>query len=135
MVLAILASCSNSKITGTVSPWHRDGIRATGNEPFWMVELSVDSATFGRMGYPTYNTLLPAANLNTKDSLGYLIRFKENLFLDVLMVNTPCTDDMSGFQKRFTTTVIMTEDDTKTELHGCADYLFQYKKGMEVIEN
>lgn len=135
MVLAMLASCSSSKIAGTVSPWNKDGIRATGNEPFWTVELSGDSATFGRLGFPTYKTLLPAANLNTKDSLRYLLTFKEYLFLDVLMVNIPCTDDMSGYQKRFTTSVMITEDGIRTALRGCADYLSQYKKGIEVKEN
>lgn len=105
-------------------------VRATGNEPFWMLELTQDSAVFKLIDMQEYHQVLPQPVVNTPDSLRYLLHTVDDI-LDILITNKPCIDDMSGFKKRFTATVLIKRKTSEITYHGCADYISEYDKGME----
>lgn len=105
-------------------------VRATGNEPFWNLDLSRDSVVFQLLEIQEYRELLPEPMINTKDSLRYQVHTVDDV-LDILITNKPCTDDMSGFKKRFTAEVHIQRKTNEITYKGCADYMSEYGKGME----
>jgi uncharacterized membrane protein len=123
----------NSKVPVSDQPVMFGGnpIRATGNEPFWMLELKSDTAIFKLLGGAEYHELLPKPALNTTDSLKYLLELKDGTTLNILIINHPCIDNMSGFKKRFTAVVTSDQKGTDSNYEGCADFLSEYSKVME----
>lgn len=105
-------------------------IRATGNEPFWMLHLIKDSALFQLIELQEYRQLLPEPVLNTPDSVRYLLHTVDDI-LDILITNNPCTDDMSGFKRRFTATVHIKRKTSEITYRGCADYISEYSKAPD----
>lgn len=107
-------------------------VRATGNEPSWMLELKNDSASFMMLAGPSFDIPLSQPLTNNTDSLRYLLHSDEYT-LEVLFTNEPCIDDMSGYRKRFTTTVLLRHEEEENIYRGCADYLSEYQnKILEV---
>lgn len=109
-------------------------VRATGNEPFWMLEIKNDSVLFSKMGHPGHTAILPSPVVNTTDTLIYYIPVIGDMKLNVTFVNQSCIDDMSGFKKRFITIVTAEDDTGETIYKGCTDYLSEYNKVMEPIQ-
>lgn len=109
----------------------REGnVRATGNEPFWMLELKNDSLQFKLMSGFEFRELLPAPTVNTKDSLQY--NFKTGpATVAVLFQNQECIDNMSGFKSPFTVSVDFTGPDNTQHFNGCGDYLSAFDKVRE----
>lgn len=105
-------------------------VRVTGNEPFWMVELTKDSVVFTLVENQEYRQLIPVPTVNTRDSVRYLVHTVDDV-LDILITNQPCTDNMSGFKKRFTGHVHIKRKTSEIDYHGCGDYLSEYSRGME----
>lgn len=107
-------------------------VRATGNEPFWILELRKDSLLFNVLGGDTYLEPLSPPRVDNQDSLIYKIVTTNGTALDILVANKACIDNMSGFQKRFSVSVSVIRPDKTTTYAGCADYLSEYHKVMEV---
>ncbi len=102
-----------------------EGIRATGNEPFWMVEVRSDSVFFNALGGSEFSAPLPQPEINDADSLRYSMTVPDGR-MNVLFINSPCVDNMSGFKKKFTTQVSLTRYGKEDTYHGCADYISEY---------
>lgn len=105
-------------------------IRATGNEPFWLLELNKDSVHFKLMDGFEFTELLPMPAINTNDSLQYQFQTGP-AEVTVLILNKPCVDGMSGFKSPFTVNIKFTGPDNTQRYNGCGDYLSAYNKIRE----
>ncbi|MCA6073791.1 copper resistance protein NlpE N-terminal domain-containing protein [Fulvivirga sedimenti] len=112
-------------------PWirqYREGIDfyATGNEPFWNVQMDFDKfIKFTRMGGPEI-TLPPVEGIRAQDANVILYRGEtETGSLDVTILQQSCTDNMSGAQRPFKVRVRYKtgDDEDFTELEGCGNYV------------
>lgn len=105
-------------------------VRATGNEPFWMIELKKDSVHFKLIGGFEFTQLLPPPQINTKDSLQYNFQAAA-AEVTVLVQDKVCTDGMSGFKSPFTVKVNFTGPDNTQTYKGCGDYVSAFDKVRE----
>ncbi len=112
-------------------PWvrlAREGIDfyATGNEPFWNVQMDFDNfIKFTKMDGPNI-TLPPVEGIRAQDANVILYRGEtEAGSLDVTILQQVCTDNMSGAQRPFKVRVRYKagEDEDFTELEGCGNYV------------
>lgn len=110
--------------------FRESSVRATGNEPFWMLEVKNDSIHFKLMSGFEFNEILPAPAINTEDSLQY--NFKSGpATVSVLFQNKECVDNMSGFKSPFTVSVDLAGSDNTQHYNGCGDYLSAFNKVRE----
>lgn len=113
-----------------IEMFKEDSIRATGNEPFWLLELNKDSIHFKLMSGFEFRELLPTPTINSKDSLQYDFKTGPSS-VTVLFQNKECTDDMSGFRSPFTVSMTFTGPDNTQNYNGCGDYLSAFNKIRE----
>lgn len=105
-------------------------MKATGNEPFWYLELRKDSVHFKLMGGFEFTEPLPSPVFNTADSVKYFLH-TNNAEFTVIVKNKECTDGMSGFKSPFTVKAIFTGEDNTQVYHGCGDYAAAFDKPRE----
>lgn len=109
-----------------IKMFSEEGVRATGNEPFWMAEINHDSLHFSLMGDPEFHLPLNRPVINNQDSVEFSLKL-DNGQITVLFTNKPCVDNMSGFKKKFSTSVLLRQENKEDNYHGCADYLSVYR--------
>ena len=105
-------------------------MKATGNEPFWFLELKKDSLHFNLISGFEFTEPLPAPVFNTKDSTKYLMH-TQNAAFTVVIRKMECTNDMSGFKSPFSVTATFTGEDNTQVYKGCGDYASAFNKPRE----
>lgn len=116
--------------TKTVNMFREQEVRATGNEPFWMLEIKEDSVHFKLMGGFEFRERLPVAMTNNADSLAYKFQ-TGSAKISLIFLNKQCIDGMSGFKSPFEVILTLTDHDSTTQYSGCADYISEYTKIRE----
>ncbi len=105
--------------------------KATGNEPFWRIEISDESLRFTSLttGFETFNAPhtepAQAADANVK-------RYRsatEKGQMQVQIKQEKCTDSMSGMDQEYTVTVELKRgvDKDFTVFKGCGSYVTDYR--------
>lgn len=105
-------------------------MKATGNEPFWFLELKKDSLHFKLISGFEFTEPLPAPVFNKKDSTKYFMH-TQNAAFTVLIEKKECTDGMSGFKSPFSVTATFTGEDNTQMYKGCGDYATAFDKPRE----
>lgn len=105
-------------------------MKATGNEPFWFLELKKDSLHFKLISGFEFTEPLPVPILNTRDSTKYFMH-TQNAAFTVVIRKMECTDGMSGFKSPFSVTATFTGEDNTQVFKGCGDYASAFDKPRE----
>lgn len=92
--------------THTTDPAASKTYTCTGNEPFWMVKIEPDSVIFktpeNEISYPSASFTKLENKLIFETQLAHATMSSK---LKVTLVDTKCTDSMSGMESAYTVTV------------------------------
>ena len=116
----------NNSATSKDSIKNKIEFKATGNEPFWLVEIDSDkNIHFKQMD--GVDIKVPAEK-EIKTSDANVTRYHSETLeetITVLLIKKSCTDSMSGIENDYTVTVQLKKKSNKEyqEFNGCGNYL------------
>ncbi len=137
MLAIVSAGCSVLRKTAEepvyeVEPITITGFKATGNEPFWALEIEFDNVlrfTSLTEEFPELTFHMPHAERNEDLSVVKYTTRTYNAETKVVILREECTDTMKGTRFPYTVTVSLrrSHNDDFTVFRGCGQYLGTYR--------